>query len=1062
MAKFFKNNIKYEFNDKAKRNLRKESIFLNKINKTNLNYIVYKNISFIINLFFILLIPISFARELSSKNEIILKIKGDGFAQFLRTNLEDKDKPCEIEVNNEIIDSSNVGYTFTEPENTVIIRWNSPVSTCENFFFGFDKILEIDLSNFDSSQATSMVGMFFGCSSLTSINLKNFNTSSSKNMDSMFYKCSSLTSLDLSDFDTSSVSTMGYMFYMCTSLVHLDISSFNTELVTNINSMFSGDESLISLDLSSFNISSLSDINSAFINCKSLVFLNLNSFVENNIYGINEILSGDVGNLVYCIDAYKAPKIYNFLNGINQNNDCNNTCFTETRKIIVEKKICIDDCSKDDTYIYEYNNICYSSKQSDKADNGQTDYVENTEKDVNTENTEKPERTETNINTENNKLDTEIINKPDDSKFSSENFFKEKELKDNNEKITKKDEIIKAIKEDLILGNLDTLLEDLISGDKKDLLVRDNKTIYQITTSENQKNNEYTNVSTINLGLCEDRLKTLYGIDGNLSLIIFKVDYYKPGLLIPIIGYEVYHPENKSKLDLNKCNDILAKINIPVSIDEVNEFKYNPNSEYYKDECFTYTTGSGTDILVSDRKNEYEDNNLSLCENICTYNGYDKDQKKAKCECELKIEIGSISDILYNDNILLSNFSSDSLSSNLFAMKCSKTLFTKDGLILNIGNYLILFTFIYFTIASIIFYKCGYHIIESDIKEIISSRKRKSKIRKTRTKINQIDIYSKDNIMKRPHRKSNSQKIIKNSLIISNPLKKSLQKKNRFQGNEKIKGMHNSISSSKVELKNTNTFINIGKSVRKKKQRSAKNIKRRESILLKKYKNFELNLFNFEMAFKYDKRTFCQYYLSLFLYNNIIFFAFYPNKDNNLKIIKIAIFFLSFDIYFLINTLFFNNSVIHQIYKDEGTYNLSYFMPKIILSFFIGYYIVVIIKFFSLSQRNLFEIKNDDNNISISKKSDKIKKCLIIKYILFFVLSFTFLSLFWYYLSAFCAVFKNSQIYVIKNTFLSFVLSLSYPLLFNIFTCIIRLNSLRYNQSFNVCTYRLSQFMQLL
>ena len=690
MAKFFKNNIKYEFNDKAKRNLRKESIFLNKINKTNLNYIVYKNISFIINLFFILLIPISFARELSSKNEIILKIKGDGFAQFLRTNLEDKDKPCEIEVNNEIIDSSNVGYTFTEPENTVIIRWNSPVSTCENFFFGFDKILEIDLSNFDSSQATSMVGMFFGCSSLTSINLKNFNTSSSKNMDSMFYKCSSLTSLDLSDFDTSSVSTMGYMFYMCNSLVHLDISSFNTELVTNINSMFSGDESLISLDLSSFNISSLSDINSAFINCKSLVFLNLNSFVENNIYGINEILSGDVGNLVYCIDAYKAPKIYNFLNGINQNNDCNNTCFTETRKIIVEKKICIDDCSKDDTYIYEYNNICYSSKQSDKADNGQTDYVENTEKDVNTENTEKPERTETNINTENNKLDTEIINKPDDSKFSSENFFKEKELKDNNEKITKKDEIIKAIKEDLILGNLDTLLEDLISGDKKDLLVRDNKTIYQITTSENQKNNEYTNVSTINLGLCEDRLKTLYGIDGNLSLIIFKVDYYKPGLLIPVIGYEVYHPENKSQLDLNKCNDSFVKLNIPVSIDEAEEFKYDPKSEYYEDECFTYTTENGTDILLSDRQNEYENNNLSLCENNCTYNGYDKTHKKAKCECVTKIAIVSISDIMKNDDILSSYFSSDSSSSSIIPMKCAKTLFSKDGLISNIGSYLLI------------------------------------------------------------------------------------------------------------------------------------------------------------------------------------------------------------------------------------------------------------------------------------------------------------------------------------------------------------------------------------
>ena len=29
---------------------------------------------------------------------------------------------------------------------------------------------------------------------------------------------------------------------------------------------------------------------------------------------------------------------------------------------------------------------------------------------------------------------------------------------------------------------------------------------------------------------------------------------------------------------------------------------------------------------------------MSLCENNCTYIGYDKDNKKAKCECKTKIE----------------------------------------------------------------------------------------------------------------------------------------------------------------------------------------------------------------------------------------------------------------------------------------------------------------------------------------------------------------------------------------------------------------------------------------
>ena len=49
----------------------------------------------------------------------------------------------------------------------------------------------------------------------------------------------------------------------------------------------------------------------------------------------------------------------------------------------------------------------------------------------------------------------------------------------------------------------------------------------------------------------------------------------------------------------------------PAIIDENNEFKYNPSSEYYNDICYTYTTENDTDITLTDRKNEYKENNMS-------------------------------------------------------------------------------------------------------------------------------------------------------------------------------------------------------------------------------------------------------------------------------------------------------------------------------------------------------------------------------------------------------------------------------------------------------------------
>ena len=195
----------------------------------------------------------------------------------------------------------------------------------------------------------------------------------------------------------------------------------------------------------------------------------------------------------------------------------------------------------------------------------------------------------------NNNIKSDII-----PTFSLESFFKEKQ-QINIDNVSKKDEIIKNIKNDLINGHLNSLLQNVTGGLKQDLLAKDNDIIYQITTSDNQNNIIYSNISTINLGECENILRDQYNISDNLTLIIFKVDYYMPGILIPVIGYEVYHPLNKSQLDLTYCKDTFIKLNIPVSINEDKVFIHDPNSDYYNDECYTYTTDNGTDILINDR-----------------------------------------------------------------------------------------------------------------------------------------------------------------------------------------------------------------------------------------------------------------------------------------------------------------------------------------------------------------------------------------------------------------------------------------------------------------------------
>lgn len=70
-------------------------------------------------------------------------------------------------------------------------------------FSYYTSVTKMDLSNWNTSDVTSMEGMFIRCSSLTSIDLSGLNTSSVTIMQNMFSSCSSLTSMDPLNLMTS-------------------------------------------------------------------------------------------------------------------------------------------------------------------------------------------------------------------------------------------------------------------------------------------------------------------------------------------------------------------------------------------------------------------------------------------------------------------------------------------------------------------------------------------------------------------------------------------------------------------------------------------------------------------------------------------------------------------------------------------------------------------------------------------------------------------------------------------------------------------------------------------
>ena len=146
-----------------------------------------------------------------------------------------------------------------------------------------DKLRTLDLSEFDTSQVTSMTEAFYQCNKLEEINLTNVNTSNVTSMNYMFFNCSGLTSLDVSNFDTSNVTDMSRMFCICSGLTSLDVSNFDTSNVTDIINMFSNCSGLTSLDVSNFDTSNVTNMDSMFSNCKGLTSLDVSNFDTSNV-----------------------------------------------------------------------------------------------------------------------------------------------------------------------------------------------------------------------------------------------------------------------------------------------------------------------------------------------------------------------------------------------------------------------------------------------------------------------------------------------------------------------------------------------------------------------------------------------------------------------------------------------------------------------------------------------------------------------------------------------------------------------------------------------------------
>jgi len=540
------------------------------------------------------------------------------------------------------------------------------------------------------------------------------------------------------------------------------------------------------------------------------------------------------------------------------------------------------------------------------------------------------------------------------------------------------------------------------------------------------------------------------------------------------VSYLLYSPDLKQILDLKVCENMNVRVDKYVHINHILKEKYlsllsegynmfDINDKFYTDACTTYTTKFGTDIILSDRILDYYNISLPTEYWDCDYSTFNLETKIIKCLATIETDFFSSLTRYFEENKknLLNNFLYMFRDSNFLVIKCYKLFFSSKGQAFNFGSYLLLLIIALFIINAIIFYNKGNKRMLDLLDDLIEKN---------------VTVYNSSKQVDDNLNYQKNKKMEEKSKQIYNFYKtyfEYLDYKSRCINREipmddsKIRGSSNIDNQLSSSIKPSTSRINFGKDKEKEKEKEKEvNLKKLEEKNFHKanqktLNDYELNWLDYFEAIEIDKRLFNEYYWAILKRRHLLLFSFYPNEDYNMKDIKHALFIVSFALFISISTSFFRDNTMHRIYMDRGIFNF-YHLPRIIYSTIVTSLIIYILKMLSLSEKQILELKKCETKIFAKKKAYYLVKKLDIKFTIFYIISFSLLLFFWYYVGCFCCVYKNTQKQMFRDSMISFCISMIYPVFICMIPCTLRLVALRDKLERKKYMYKFSQFLTLI
>lgn len=416
----------------------------------------------------------------------------------------------------------------------------------------------------------------------------------------------------------------------------------------------------------------------------------------------------------------------------------------------------------------------------------------------------------------------------------------------------------------------------------------------------------------------------------------------------------------------------------------------NKSDPFFTDICFPYTTKYNTDITLKDKKDTYNIDPDKFCDSQCRFIRFNFTTNIVICNCTLiPIKAPSLRSIEQKEQ---------SFFTSIEVATCHKLILNKEIFSKNIGNWFLIKLIKIQILILIVFLVNGLSSLLRYFMKIFYKAKQ---------------VFDK--------------KLRHNSNKNSERLSLTNIKQQSYNEDKTISPQLNDAMTVKTNYFNENDHL-----------ASCQNIT---------MTNEELNdLDYYPYAISLDKRSFVEHYWSILLINQSLLSTFFNINNKRAKTIKLAIFSFTITMILGTNALFYSEKYVINSHQSRGNFNFVYHFFKS----FISYLCVIAIKQLLLlliyNDKDIKDIKSERSPYKILIKTNFFMKRYKIQLCAYLILQFIIVFASWYYVIAFCAVYKNNQVHWFIGSLITFALEMLIPLISSLLIALSKYTSIKYQK----------------